>query len=105
MNVMTNDLLSGLAAIRRRRLAAHGPALIWIVVVLAARLIFGTPMTGGVPVFLAITGLLGLVPLIFIGVSDLRCPRCANYFHQGPKYRNDFTRKCLNCGLSLRGTT
>lgn len=102
---MTSELLSGLAAIRRRRLAAHAPALLWIVLVLAARLISDVPMSCGMLVFVASTGVLGCAPLIFLGVSNLRCPRCGNYFHQGPKYRNDFTRKCLNCGLSLRGTT
>jgi hypothetical protein len=35
-------------------------------------------------------------------LSGWRCPRCNNSFHGTMHYFNMTTRKCLNCGLSLR---
>lgn len=32
--------------------------------------------------------------------SSLRCPRCGErFFRRGRQYRNEFARKCVNCGL------
>jgi hypothetical protein len=41
--------------------------------------------------------------LFFVRVGPLLCPRCGRPFHMGPKYRFDFTRSCLHCGLRLDG--
>lgn len=52
-------------------------------------------------------GLLFLVgiPCVFlVSVVGLKCPRCGKLFHCGERYRNDFTRKCLHCGLRLNGS-
>ena len=45
----------------------------------------------------------GSITALVVPVLGLKCPRCGNYFHAGQRYRNDFTRKCLNCGLRLDG--
>lgn len=32
--------------------------------------------------------------------SSLRCPRCGErFFRKGRQYRNEFARKCVNCGF------
>src|SRR5687767_1371371 len=32
--------------------------------------------------------------------TSLRCPRCGQrFFRRGREYRNEFARKCVNCGL------
>ena len=38
-----------------------------------------------------------------LAIHPYRCPRCGRNFHQGYigvlPYHNDFTRKCVHCGL------
>jgi hypothetical protein len=112
MNVNDHDVASSLRRIRRRRLRAHG----------AFGLIFAIALVGLV-VRMAWPGIsftltdwlwfrvlwislfaLAIYAFFFESVADLLCPRCEKPFHMGPKYRNDFTRRCLNCGLRLDGS-
>lgn len=96
----------GLAQIRWRRRLSHVPAGVLIVLVLTRAVLrrSGVEMwLGGATlengVVLAAGALLLLVP-----VASARCPRCTYLlFHMGPKYRNDFARACLWCGLRLDG--
>jgi len=43
--------------------------------------------------------------------KNIKCPRCAKRFHVKEieygtgRFQNDFTRKCVNCGLPLRTKT
>ena len=48
--------------------------------------------------------MLFVVALFRLGLSE--CPRCGNWYHAKcrgflGRYGNAFTRKCLNCGLSI----
>ena len=58
------------------------------------------------PIGIAFTGL-----FLFCGLSAMfaRCPQCHKLFHMKwlnsvLGYGNFFSRKCLNCGLSYKGT-
>src|SRR5262245_6959883 len=96
---------AALAEIRSQRRLAHLPLL----TVFALGWLFSA-IRAGVPAFertfwsklsvaLLGVGLVVALILIFaIQVINLRCPRCRKFFHAG-RYRNDFARKCLNCGL------
>jgi len=107
----TPELLrAGLSEIRATRRLAHLPLLCVIVLIFLFRAI-----RDNVPAFegsfwdklsLALIGVAFLVAnvLMFtVSVINLRCPRCRKFFHGG-RYRNDFARKCLNCGLKLNGS-
>lgn len=37
-------------------------------------------------------------------VVALPCPGCGNLFHAGPRFSNDFARRCGWCGLRLDGS-
>ena len=107
----TQRLQAGLREIRGRRRLSHVPFF-----VVAALALFLSVLRGAWPSFsgsfgekLAI-GLLGiaflpaLISMMFVSVINLRCPRCREFFHAAKgRYRNDFARKCLNCGLRLDG--
>lgn len=43
----------------------------------------------------------GVVIELMIGFA--RCPACRGYFHVKKMNGNIFTRKCMNCGIPLKG--
>jgi hypothetical protein len=104
-------LREGLREIRSQRRLAHLP----FVFVAFFAFFFGFiranfPAFDGSFADKLILALLGvaMVPavllMMFMSVINLRCPRCREFFHAAKgRYRNDFARKCLNCGLRLDG--
>jgi hypothetical protein len=101
-------IAEGLSKIRRRRLLAHGGTLFLLV---SVPLIMGfgkiCGQCGGVLRLVGEPaiwfGLLWFAGGIFVPVAGMHCPRCGKEFHMGPRYRNDFARRCLHCGLRLKG--
>lgn len=97
-----NGIAEGLSLIRWRRLVAHGPMLVWVCLIAFGRWGLGSPLPDQYRAFLVVSGVLAGCAMLFVGVSELICPRCSNQFHRGVRHRNDFTRRCLHCGLGLR---
>ena len=60
------------------------------------------------PSYIALMTLLGVCALIGGFLLRIgRCPRCGHVFSvraAGKKHRNNFTSRCLNCGLELDGS-
>lgn len=102
----------GLQRIRFRRRLSHIPFFSAFALSGAIALLnLAAPSMGAVisqnSLFKIPFGLLFLVgvPCVFlVSVAGLKCPRCGKLFHCGERYRNDFTRKCLHCGLKLNGS-
>ena len=102
----TAEIDAGLRHIRNRRRLSHLPfaaAIIGAVCVALADEMWpgaiGTARSLLTPLFLV-----AILLVVFVPIAGLRCPRCHGFFHAGPKYRNDFVRKCLHCGLRLNGS-
>ena len=90
-----------LRSIRRRRRLAHWPLL-------AVPLLGFTFSLLGVQELLRsftfdVMALVGVACILVFWVGHLKCPRCSREFHMSPRYRNDFARRCLWCGLALNG--
>ena len=106
------EILSGLKKIRRRRWLSHIPffssfVIAGFIAILNATVPGVSKVITRSPLFQpAFTTLMvvGGICILFISVAGLKCPRCGNKFHFGERYRNDFTRKCLHCGLLLNGS-
>ena len=103
------DIRAALRGLRARRRRAHGP---WAAYVGVFALVFGlgalwpqfTERFVRVAVVAAGALWLGCMwSLLFGSIANEVCPRCSKPFHMGPRYRNDFARRCLWCGLRLDG--
>jgi hypothetical protein len=103
--VPLEEIQAGLARIRTKRRWSHLPFLAALLGSLAFNLAgrmwpeassFARPVL--TPIFLV-----AIVCIFAVPVVGLRCPRCRGFFHAGGGYRNDFARKCRNCGLRLDG--
>jgi hypothetical protein len=107
--VKAERIAEGLRDIRRRRRLAHAPSELFFGTGLCLA-VLRTVCSECVPglqhaLVVALWPLGGLlIASFFIPVAGLHCPRCGNLFHMGPRYRNDFARRCLHCGLRLNGT-
>ena len=108
---MPTEIQEGLRKIRLRRLISHGPfCTFFLTGLLSAGLSLVAPLAAHAlthhPLFNLVLAPIGFasVTMFFVSVVGLKCPRCNNFFHAGPRYRNDFTRKCLHCGLRLNGS-
>ena len=106
------EINAGLGKIRLRRRISHLPflscfvlaglmALLKVTAPEACHAISQNPVY---QLFSSVLVVVGMVCVMFISVVGLRCPRCGNFFHCGEHHRNDFTRKCLRCGLRLNGS-
>lgn len=103
MKTNEQQIQEWMARIRRRRLLAHGPIAVAILVGLATGLArrldvdigWSQPLLEGLFI-------VGIIAVGSVKLSGLLCPRCSKPFHMGPRFSNNFTRKCLNCGLHLR---
>ena len=116
MNMMLcTEIKEGLARIRRIRFFSHIPFFsVFIVAGALAFLRLLIPEIGELiwsnQVFQLFWGLLWFCGIVsfFLGFTlrYLKCPRCNEYFHVNYNEfikRNEFTRKCLHCGLGLDG--
>lgn len=90
-----------LAMLRRRRRLAHVPFITAPVLGFALSLLGVFDRLPSL-VFDALI-VVGFACILIFWVSHLKCPRCNHEFHMGPRYRNDFARSCLWCGLRLNG--
>ena len=105
------ELHDGLREIRETRRLSHWPFHIAIGLALFFGFIRSNfPSFDGsfadkmIVALLGVAFVVGIVLIMFVSVIDLRCPRCREFFHaKKRRYRNDFARKCLNCGLRLDG--
>jgi hypothetical protein len=106
------DISRGLKRIRFRRKLSHAPflsafaiggfmALLKVVAPSVCSAIAQNQIYQlGFSLLIAVGGICAL----FVSVMWMKCPRCGELFHCGERYRNDFTRKCLHCGLRLDGS-
>lgn len=106
------EIEAGLRKIRFRRRLSHGPfvtAFLLAGLMLLLKLVNSEASSAiaRTTIFQFLSQALiavGAILILFVPVAGLRCPRCRNLFHCGNNHRNDFTRKCLNCGLRLDGS-
>lgn len=105
------EILAGLDKIRLRRLIAFGPFSVFFCgSALFFALSYLSPefcqrgLEVGIFQLLLAPFAFGSFIILFVSVVGMKCPRCNKYFHAGPRYRSDFTGKCLNSGLRLNGS-
>ena len=108
----TNALISeqiqeNLKKLRALRFICHFPWLMIFMLALAMLVLPTTLNEAIMPIYklFFVWAFVGLFLSLFI--RPYACPRCSEKFHykkHGSWYSyNDFARKCMNCGLKLKG--
>jgi hypothetical protein len=99
MEQSTNAIESGLRRIRVRRWASYGLFAGWLPFGITVSKLTSSEnieMTAALIYMIAI-----VISGAVVGFSV--CPRCKKYFFMS-SYTNTFSRRCMNCGLSISGS-
>lgn len=113
-----DEVIEGLSRIRNLRLISHFPMLALFVAAPLIAIIRQLKPNIGEAIWESLLFQMvwwiiwaGTIIGFFLGffVRTLKCPVCCKHFHLRlkngrPVYRNEFARKCVNCGTHLNGS-